>query len=82
MPRKAKTDITSEGSQVKLLKEVYNDTFNIKTTSVNIMRNISKDINYNDKQEVITILPLVQKQMDIIARANDTLLELDTRLNG
>jgi len=82
MPRKAKTDITAVGSKEKLLKEVYNDTFAIKTTSINIMRNISKDIDYNDKQEVLNILPLVQKQMDIIAKANDTLLELDTRLNG
>ena len=82
MPRKAKTNLTDEGSKGKLLKEVYNDAFNIKTTSVNILRNIAKDINYNDKQEVLNILPLVQKQMDIIANANDTLLEIETRING
>jgi hypothetical protein len=82
MPRKAKTDITAEGSKSKLLKEIYNDAVIIKVTSINMLKNISKDINYNDKQEVLNTIPLVQKQMDIIARANDTLLEIDSRLNG
>lgn len=81
MPRKSKTNLTDDNAKNKILKEIYDDTFNIKTTSINILRNISKNINYENKEEVITILPLVQKQMDIIIKANDTLFEINNRIN-
>ncbi len=81
MPRKAKTNLADDNAKNKILKEIYDDTFNVKTTSINILRNISKNINYENKEEVITMLPLVQKQMDIITKANDTLFEINNRIN-
>lgn len=82
MPRKPKTDLTGEKSKEQLLREIYNDSFQVKNTSMNIMRNVAKDIDYNNKSEVLTILPLIQKQMDIINKTNETLLEIERRING
>lgn len=83
MPRKTRVDINGGTTENQaLLKEVYTDTFTVKNTSMNIMRNIAKTIDYDNKDEVLRILPVVQKQMDIITKANDTLLEVQKRLNG
>jgi hypothetical protein len=80
MPRKAKTNLLSENATQQLLKEVYSDTFNVKNLSVLAMRNLAKQINYEDKEEVCKLLPMVQKQMDIIQEANITLMDIQNRL--
>lgn len=82
MPRKQKTNLSDVDSKTSILKEIYNDSFTVKNTSLNILKSISKNIDYENKEEVLNILPLVQKQMDIINYNNDTMLQIQDKLNG
>lgn len=80
MPRRKKTDIKNDDGS-NLLNEIYIDMFTLKTLSMNVLRNLSKEIDYTDKEEVMRILPLVQKQMEIYQKNNDTLLLIEDRMS-
>ena len=82
MPRKQKTNLSDVDSNKIILNEIYKDAFTVKNTSLNILKNISKNIDYENKEEVMNILPLVQKQMDIINHNNDIMLLIQDKLNG
>ena len=81
MPRKKKPDINDLNSKAEIFKDVYGDAFAIKTASVNAMRKLSREIDYTNKEEVIQLLPIVQEHMRLIHRANDTILDLEHRVN-
>ena len=80
MPRKAKSNLSDENSKIKILTEVYNDNFTVKNLSLNILKNVAKNINYEDKEEVIKMLPLVHKQMDIVNHTNDVIITIQNKL--
>jgi hypothetical protein len=82
MPRKQKTNLSDVDSKTSILNEIYKDTFTVKNTSLNILKSINKNIDYENKEEVLNILPLVQKQMDIINHNNDVMLQIQAKLNG
>lgn len=82
MPRKAKTNLSDDNSHKLILNEIYKDTFTVKNTSLNILRNVAAVLDYSNKEEVIRMLPLVQKQMDIITKTNDTMMLIQEKLNG
>jgi DNA-binding transcriptional regulator GbsR (MarR family) len=82
MPRKSKTNLSDENSKDNILKEIYNDVFTVKNTSLRILKGIANEIDYTNKEEVLKYLPMVQKQMEIINKNNDTLLLIQERLNG
>ena len=82
MPRKSKTNLFEENSKDNILKEIYNDVFTVKNTSLKILKSIANEIDYTNKEEVLIYLPMVQKQMEIINKNNDTLLLIQERLNG
>ena len=82
MPRKSKTNLFDENSKDNILKEIYNDVFTVKNTSLRILRGIANEIDYTNKEEVLKYLPMIQKQMEIINQNNDTLLLIQERLNG
>lgn len=81
MPRKQKTNLGDDQAKESLLKEVYDDTFTVKNLSINIIRQMAKSINYDNQEEIITLLPILQKQMDIIDVANNKLMEIYQSLN-
>jgi hypothetical protein len=79
MPRKKKTDVlTDDGTG--LLREIYVDSFTVKTMTMKILSNISKNVDYNNKEEVMETLPLVQKQIELFLRNNEILMSLEQRL--
>lgn len=80
MPRRKKTDLKNDDGS-NLLNEIYIDMFAMKTISMNVLRNISKEIDYTNKEEVLQMLPMVQKQMEIYQKNNDTLLLIEDRLS-
>ena len=80
MPRKAKSNLSDENSKIKILTEVYNDNFTVKNLSLNILKNVAKNINYEDKEEVIKMLPLVHKQMDIVNHTNEVIITIQSKL--
>lgn len=82
MPRKTKTNLGDDQAKELLLKEIYGDTFTVKNLSINIIRQMSKSINYDNQEEIITLLPILQKQMDIIDGANNKLMEIYQTLNN
>jgi hypothetical protein len=82
MPRKSKTKLDDNQAKESLLNEIYNDTFTIKNLSINIIRQMSKTINYDNQKEVIEILPILQKQMDIIDVANNKLMQIYQNINN
>lgn len=82
MPRKTKTNLEDDQAKELLLKEIYSDTFTVKNLSINIIRQMSKSINYDNQEEIITLLPILQKQMDIIDGANNKLMEIYQTLNN
>jgi hypothetical protein len=82
MPRKQKTNLGDDQAKESLLKEVYDDTFTVKNLSINIIRQMAKSINYDNQEEIITLLPILQKQMDIIDVANNKLMEIYQSLNS
>lgn len=82
MPRKSKTNLGDDQAKESLLKEIYSDTFTVKNLSINIIRQMSKSINYDNQKEIITLLPILQKQMDIIDGANNKLMEIYQTLNN
>jgi hypothetical protein len=67
---------------MKVRHEIYNDAFAIKNLSINIIRQMSKTINYDNQKEVIEILPILQKQMDIIDVANNKLMQIYQNINN
>lgn len=80
MPRRKKTDLKNDDGS-NLLNEIYIDMFAMKTISMNVLRNISKEIDYTNKEEVLQMLPMVQKQMEIYQKNNDTLLLIEDRMS-
>ena len=46
MPRKQKTNLSDVDSNKIILNEIYKDAFTVKNTSLNILKNISKNIDY------------------------------------
>jgi len=82
MPRKRTPKIELAECRVDVLKDIYKGAFDTKTVSVNSMRSLSKEIDYTNKEDVLKLLPLVQKQMEIIQDANDTMLVVEERING
>ena len=58
MPRKQKTNLGDDQAKESLLKEVYDDTFTVKNLSINIIRQMAKSINYDNQEEIITLLPI------------------------
>lgn len=82
MPRKSKTNLGDTQAKESLLKEMYDDTFTVKNLSINIIRQMSKSINYENQEQIITLLPILQKQMDIIDGANNKLMEIYQTLNS
>jgi hypothetical protein len=82
MPRKSKTNLGGNQAKESLLMEIYSDTFTVKNLSINIIRQMSKSINYDNQEEIITLLPILQKQMDIIGTANNKLMEIYQNLNS
>jgi hypothetical protein len=81
MPRRAKAKLNEGNSEIKILTEVYNDNFTVKNLSLNILKNVAKNINYDDKEEVLKTLPFVQKQMDIINHTNGVIITIQNKLN-
>ena len=49
MPRKSKTNLGDTQAKESLLKEMYDDTFTVKNLSINIIRQMSKSINYENQ---------------------------------
>jgi hypothetical protein len=83
MPRRrSKVKIEDVGKNIPLLQEIYSDAFKVKSAAMKAMRSIAMHINYEDKTEVITFLPLIKQQMDIINNVNDTMIVIQTRLDG
>ena len=82
MPRKSKTNLGDTQAKESLLKEMYDDTFTVKNLSINIIRQMSKSINYENQEQIITLLPILQKQIDIIDGANNKLMEIYQTLNS
>lgn len=78
MPRKKKLEFSDENT---ILKNSYVDACTVKNVSINIIRHVSKTINYENKEEVFNLLPLMQKQMDIIEQSNQTILTILDKLN-
>ena len=80
MPRKAKANLSEENSKIKILTEVYNDNFTVKNISLKILKNVAENINYDNKEEVIRMLPLVHKQMDIVNHTNEVIITIQSKL--
>lgn len=79
MPRKSKVDPNEENSSEKLLKQIYNDNFFTINQSIKILNNLSKTIDYNNKEEVTVFIPIVQKQMDILNESNNIMLKIQEK---
>lgn len=79
MPRVKKSNLNDE---MEIFNEIYTDTWKVKKESLSIMNQIGKNVDYDNKNEVITLLPHIQKQMDIIKNCNDTILSIHTKIYG
>lgn len=82
MPRKPKPNILDSENKMLVLSDIYTDAYSVKNVSVNAMKSIAKNIDYDNKDDVLSLLPLVQKQMEIIQKANDTILNVERLING
>lgn len=81
MPRKPKPKLLTDSPET-LLKELYNDSFMVKLTSIDIMRNIAKVVDYHNPDQIDRLIPMIQKQMDIINKTQDTMLEIQTKIDN
>lgn len=81
MPRKKRPNILNLDEKKDVLNDVYIDAYSVKNVSVNAMKSIAINIDYTNKEDVLSMLPLVQKQMEIIQNANDTILDVEERIN-
>ena len=82
MPRKTKVKLSDENVKEGILTQVYNDAFTVKNHSLNILKNLTQTIYYSNKEDVIDMLIIVQKQMDIINHNNEVILKIQEQLNG
>lgn len=82
MPRKTKVKLSDENVKEGILTQVYNDAFTVKNHSLNILKNLTQTIDYSNKEDVIDMLIIVQKQMDIINHNNEVILKIQEQLNG
>jgi len=81
MPRKKKLNLTDENSNTQTLFSAYTDAFTVKNVSLNIIRSLSKTIDFENKQEVLNLLPLIQKQMEIVNQTNEAMITIQEKLN-
>jgi len=82
MPRKSKTKLNEDNAHKSIMGEIYVDAFTVKNTSMKILKQLADNIDYDNKEEVFKTLPFVEKQMEVINKTNDVMLDITTRLNG
>jgi hypothetical protein len=76
MPRKSKINPNENNAKQKMLSQIYNDNFFAVNQSIKMLNNISKLINYDDKEDVEKYIPIVQKQLDILNESNNIMIKI------